>query len=171
MFDINNIIAIGGILVGIIGGIFGIISLLKEKNIDRDKELNTTRQIFELSELKPAAAVIDWIEQKAVAGVKAAEQLEHSGSLKTDQEKFTAAQNTVYNALTEIDIIPTNNQKKLIDDFIQGAVNDLGHSPKDEARRNEQLQNIKQKLITLQAENSQLKQTLISIKSTAGTIK
>ncbi|WP_347472950.1 phage holin, LLH family [Clostridium kluyveri] len=75
--------------------------------------------------LKPGATLVDWIEKKAVAGVKAAEQLAHAGSLATNEEKFNAAQNTVYAALKEINVEPTLNQKKLISDFIQEAVNDL----------------------------------------------
>ncbi|MCH3962823.1 MAG: phage holin, LLH family [Clostridium sp.] len=161
MFNINDIIAVGGILVGVIGGVFGIVSLLK-----RDSKFQK-----KVSSSKPTAALIDWIEQKSVSGVKAAEQLSHSGRLKTNQEKFTAAQNTVYAALEEIGVVPTDNQKKLIDDFIQGAVNDLGHGPEDEVQKNQQLQSIQQKLAVLQSENAQLKQTLISIKGTAGTIE
>ncbi|WP_023625442.1 phage holin, LLH family, partial [Clostridium tyrobutyricum] len=78
------------------------------------------------------ATLVDWIEQKAVAGVKAAEQLAHTGSLQTNEEKFKSAQETVYAALKEINVTPTDNQKKLIDDFIQEAVNDLGHAPVSE---------------------------------------
>jgi hypothetical protein len=103
-----------------------------------------------------------------VAGVKAAEQLAHAGSLQTNEEKFKSAQETVYAALKEINVTPTDNQKKLIDDFIQEAVNDLGHAPVSEAEKNAQIAKINQDLAAVQAENTQLKQKLTTIQSTAG---
>ncbi|WP_406540860.1 hypothetical protein [Clostridium ljungdahlii] len=125
MISVNDIVAIGGVLVGVIGGIFGLVPYLNKRNIDVDKVLNTTEQVLTATEplikisetlpaLKPAGSLIDWMEQKAKAGVKAAEQLYHSGMLKTDEDRFKAAQNTVYAALKEINVEPTMNQKSLL---------------------------------------------------------
>ncbi|WP_039657924.1 hypothetical protein [Clostridium tyrobutyricum] len=180
MINVNDIVAVGGVLVGVIGGIYGLVPYLKKKNINTEKVLDTTGDVLKATEpliqvaktipsLKPAATLLDWIEQKAVAGVKAAEQLAHVGSLQTNEEKFKSAQETVYAALKEINVTPTENQKKLIDDFIQEAVNDLGHAPVSEAEKNAQIAKINEDLAAVQAENTQLKQTIASIQSTAGT--
>ena len=173
---ISNIVAIAGVLVGVVGVIFGIIPCLKKKGIDTGKVLGGTDKVLEASKpliqvaktipgLKPEAALLDWIEQKAKAGVKAAEQLGHAGSLKTNSEKFQAAQQTVYAALKEIGIAPTDNQKKLIDDFIQEAVNDLGHAPAPVAAQKAELQKTSQNLAKAQNENTQLRQKLTIIQS------
>ncbi|WP_039658122.1 hypothetical protein [Clostridium tyrobutyricum] len=180
MINVNDIVAVGGVLVGVIGGIYGLVPYLKKKNINTEKVLDTTGDVLKATEpliqvaktipsLKPAATLLDWIEQKAVAGVKAAEQLAHAGSLQTNEEKFKSAQETVYAALKEINVTPTDNQKKLIDDFIQEAVNDLGHASVSEAEKNAQIAKINQDLAAVQAENTQLKQTIASIQSTAGS--
>ncbi|MCH3965899.1 MAG: hypothetical protein LKE46_16920 [Clostridium sp.] len=179
MVNINDIIAIGGILVGVIGAIFGLVPYLKNKKINTEEILNTTGDVLQAAEpliqaakaipaLKSAATLVDWIEKKAAAGVKAAEQLYHAGSLTNNEEKFKAAQQTVYDALKEIGIAPTDNQKKLIDDFIQEAVNDLGHSTPAEAEKNAQVAKIQQELAAAQAENTQLKQAIYSIQGYAG---
>ncbi|WP_446898625.1 hypothetical protein ACSVC9_01490 [Clostridium sp. LBM24168] len=182
MINVNDIIAVGGVLVGVIGIMFGLVPYLKRKNINAEKVLDTTGDVLKATEpliqvakaipaLKPAATLVDWIEQKAAAGVKAAEQLYHAGSLQSNEEKFRAAQETVYAALKEIDVTPTDNQKKLIDDFIQEAVNDLGHATPTEAERNAQIAKIQHELAAAQAENAQLKQTVATIQSTAGVVQ
>ncbi|UZQ49879.1 hypothetical protein [Clostridium kluyveri] len=182
MININDVVAVGGVLVGVIGGIFGLVPYLKKRGIDTEKVLDTTENILEGTEpfiqlaktipaLKPGATLVDWIEKKAVAGVKAAEQLAHDGSLKTNEEKFNAAQNTVYAALKEINVEPTLNQKKLISDFIQEAVNDLGHAGPMESEKDTQITKVQQDLAAAQAENTQLKQTIASIQSAAGAVQ
>lgn len=182
MFNVNDIVAIGGVLVGVIGGSFGLMPYFNKKGINTGTILTGTEQtltavepIIKVAETVPAlkseAVLVDWIEQKSKAGVKAAEQLYHSGSLKTNEEKFSAAQQTTYSALKEINVTPTDNQKKLIDDFIQEAVNDLGHAPVSEAEKNAQLQKVQQDLSAAQAENSQLKQTIVNIQNTVGSSK
>lgn len=182
MISVNDIVAIGGVLVGVIGGIFGLTPYLKKRNINVDKVLNTTEQVLTASEplikisetfpaLKPAGSLIDWMEQKAKAGVKAAEQLYHSGMLKTDEDRFKAAQNTVYAALKEINVEPTMNQRKLISDFIQEAVNDLGHAIPTETEKNAQIQKVQQDLAEVQKENEKLKQKLANIQNTVTPVQ
>ncbi|OBR94232.1 hypothetical protein D9O40_13005 [Clostridium autoethanogenum] len=182
MISVNDIVAIGGVLVGVIGGIFGLTPYLKKRNINVDKVLNTTEQVLTAAEplikisetfpaLKPAGSLIDWMEQKAKAGVKAAEQLYHSGILETDEDRFKAAQNTVYAALKEINVEPTMNQKKLISDFIQEAVNDLGHANPTEAEKNAQIQKAQQDLVEVQKENEKLKQKLANIQNTVTPVQ
>lgn len=179
---ISNIVAIAGVLVGVVGVMFGIIPYLKKKGINTDKALEGTGEVLEASEsiikvaegissLKPEAALLDWIEQKAKAGVKAAEQLGHAGSLKTNSEKFQAAQQTVYAALKEIGIAPTDNQKKLADDFIQEAVNNLGHAPAPVAAQKAELQKTSQSLAKAQDENTQLRQKLATIQSASQIVQ
>ncbi|AGY75308.1 hypothetical protein [Clostridium autoethanogenum] len=182
MISVNDIVAIGGVLVGVIGGIFGLAPYLNKRNINVDKVLNTTEQVLTAAEplikisetfpaLKPAGSLIDWMEQKAKAGVKAAEQLYHSGILQTDEDRFKAAQNTVYAALKEINVEPTMNQKKLISDFIQEAVNDLGHAIPTETEKNAQIQKVQQDLAEVQKENEKLKQKLANIQNTVTPVQ
>jgi hypothetical protein len=173
MINTNDILAVGGVLVGVIGAIFGLVPFLKKKNIDAEKVLDTTQNVLEaaepliqvaktIPELRTGANLVDLIQNKAISAAKIAEQLGHAGKLKDNEEKFNYARNTVYSILKEIDVDPTDNQKKLIDDFIQEGVNDLGHAAPAEAEKNTQLQKI-------QAENSQLKQKLTTIQNTVGT--
>lgn len=182
MINVNDIVAISGVLVGVTGGIFGLVPYLSKKGINTDKVLDTTGDVLQATEplihvaetipsLKPAATLLDWIEQKAVAGAKAAEQSAHAGSLQSNEEKFSAAQQTVYATLKEINVTPTDNQKKLIDDFIQEAVNDLGHTPISEVEKNAQISKAQQELVTVQAENTQLKQKLATIQSTSQVVE
>ena len=179
MINVNDILAVGGVLVGVCGGITGVVPYLKKKGVNGEGILKTTENTLTAAEpliqvaktipgLKSSAELVDFMEQKAKAGVKAAEQLYHAGTLQNNEEKFKSAQETVYAALKEINLTPTDNQKKLIDDFIQEAVNDLGHAPVSEAEKNAQIAKINQDLAAVQAENAQLKQTIASIQSAAG---
>lgn len=163
MININDIVALGGVLVGVIGSILGITPYLNKKNVAVAPLIKVAEII---PTLKSTASLVDWIEKEAASGVKAAEQLYQSGSLQTNQEKFKAAQNTVYAALKEVDIEPTDNQKKLIDDFIQEAVNDLGHVSIRESEKQAQLQKMQMDLELVQTENTQLKQTISAMQST-----
>jgi hypothetical protein len=180
MINTNDILAVGGVLVGVIGSIFGLVPFLKKKNIDAEKVLDTTQNVLEaaepliqvaktIPELRTGANLVDLIQNKAISSAKIAEQLGHAGKLQNNEEKFNYARNTVYAILKEIDVDPTDNQKKLIDDFIQEGINDLGHATPTEAEKNAQLQKTKQDLTSAQAENVQLKQTIASIQSTVGS--
>lgn len=177
-----NVIAITGIAIGVIGAIFGLIPYLKKKNINVDGALNAIEKGLTISEpfisigktmpgLKKEASLIDWMEQKAKAGVKAAEQLYHAGDLKTDEDRFKFAQSTVLAALKEIKVEPTANQEKLIGDFIHEAVNDLGHVPASEADKDNKIQQIQQKLESTKQENEQLKQTLNTVQNTLNPVQ
>lgn len=179
MININDILAVGGVLVGVIGAIFGLVPFLKKKGVDTEKVLDTTQNVLEAAEpliqvaktipsLRAGATLVDLIQDKAISAAKIAEQLGHAGKLQDNDEKFNYARNTVYSILKEIDVDPTDNQKKLIDDFIQEGVNDLGHAAPTEAEKDAQLQKTKQNLTTIQAENAQLKQKLTTIQNTVG---
>ena len=174
MINVNDIVAIGGVLVGVTGSIFGVVPYLSKKNINVDKMLTATGQTLTATEplikvaetipgLKSEAVLVDWMEQKAKAGVKNAQQMYHAGILKTDEDRFKSAQDTVYASLKEINVEPTMNQRKLISDFIQEAVNDLGHATPTEAEKNAQIQKAQQDLAAAQAENEQLKKTISNI--------
>ncbi|AZV57908.1 hypothetical protein [Clostridium sp. AWRP] len=174
MINFNDILAIGGILVGITGSIFGAVPYLSKKNFNMDKILNTTEQTLTAVEpliqlakavpgLKSEVVLVDWMEQKAKAGVKSAQQLYHAGLLKSDEDRFKSAQDTVYAALKEINVEPTLNQRKLISDFIQEAVNDLGHATPTETEKNAKIQEAQQDLVKVQQENEQLRKTISTI--------
>ncbi|WP_368488358.1 hypothetical protein [Clostridium sp. BJN0013] len=182
MVNINDVIAVAGVLVGVIGVIFGLVPYLKKKGIDAGKVLDTTGNVLEAAEpliqvaktipsLKAGATLVDLIQDKAISAAKIAEQLGHAGKLKDNEGKFNYAQNTVYSILKEINVDPTDNQKKLIDDFIQEGVNDLGHAAPTESEKDTQIAKIQQDLTAVQAENTQLKQTIASIQSAAGAVQ
>ncbi|WP_368489415.1 hypothetical protein [Clostridium sp. BJN0013] len=127
MVNINDIVAIGGVLVGVIGVIFGLVPYLKKKGINTGEVLYTTGNVLEatepliqvaktIPELRAGATLVDLIQDKAISAAKIAEQL--GGKLKDNEGKFNYARNTVYSILKEINVDPTDNQKKLIDDFI-----------------------------------------------------
>jgi len=134
--DAQTIAITVAIVLGGISIVVWVIPTLKKKNIDVEKLASKTETVLNAIEpvvaiaqdipvLSGGAKLIELFRQYALSGAKAAEQLGKNGSLTTNEEKFSAAQQTVYAALTELKITPTENQKKLIDDFIQEAVNDL----------------------------------------------
>ncbi|MDV3428192.1 MAG: hypothetical protein LIR50_14430 [Bacillota bacterium] len=179
MINVNDIVTIGGVVVGVIGGIYGLVPYLKKKGVNTEKVLDTTQNVLEAAEpliqvaktipsLKVGANLVDLMQDKAISAAKIAEQLEHAGQLKNNDEKFNYARDIVYSILKEMNVTPTDNQKKLIDDFIQEGVNNLGHAPVSEAEKNAQIAKTQQDLTIAQTENAQLKQKLTTIQSTAG---
>lgn len=182
MINVNDIVAIGGVLVGVTGGIYGLAPLLKKKGVDTEKVLDTTQNVLEAAEpliqvaktipsLRAGATLVDLIQDKAISAAKIAEQLGHAGKLQNNEEKFNYARNTVYSILKEINVDPTDNQKKLIDDFIQEGVNELGHATPTEAEKNAQIAKTQKDLAAVNAENAQLKQKLTTIQNTVAPVK
>jgi len=134
--NIQNFIILIAVVLGAISTIVWIVPTLKKKNIDIEKIATKTETVLNAIEpvvgiakdiplLHGTASVVELIRQYAIVGAKTAEQLGSTGTLTTNAEKFKSAQETVYAVLAELKIEPTDNQKKLIDDFIQAAVNDL----------------------------------------------
>jgi hypothetical protein len=50
MINVNDIVAVGGVLVGVIGGIYGLVPYLKKKNINTEKVLDTTGDVLKATE-------------------------------------------------------------------------------------------------------------------------
>ena len=50
MINVNDIVAVGGVLVGAIGGIYGLVPYLKKKNINTEKVLDTTGDVLKATE-------------------------------------------------------------------------------------------------------------------------
>ena len=94
-----------------------------------EKALDAIEPAIELAKtiapLNPIVNVVELIDKWAVTGVKNAEQLYHASQLTSNDDRKNAAKETVYAALKEFNIEPTENQEKLIDDTIEAAVNDL----------------------------------------------
>lgn len=177
----DDIIKICEAVVVVIGAIFALISYFKNKsmNLDKilsvtDKTLKTVEPFIEVAKsipsVKTTASLIDWIEEKAAVGVKVAEQLQHSGEIKTNEEKFNIAENTVYAALKEIKVEPDDNKKMLIKYFIEEAVSDLRHNSEKMADENIQIENeklekIEQELDLLTLENENIKEEITLIQN------
>jgi hypothetical protein len=171
----------GGI-VGIVLGSVPTFAYLKSKGINVGNALNTADKAIEDAQPvinvakeilpdNPIVNVIDLIDKYAVTGVKNAEQLYHASLLTTNEDRSKAAHDTVYAALKEFDIVPSDNQKKLIDDTIEAAVNDLGHKDKSDAEKEAEKQTLKTQLTQITAERDNLKNTIATITATANTVQ
>lgn len=168
-----QLIAMGGTTVGVIGAVIGAFPYLKNKGIDISKLLDTANTALTaagpaidavkgLLPANPAINLIDFIDKEAVKAVKGAQQLNDSSQLTSDARKQTA-QNSVYAALKEIGIDPSDDQKKLIDDAIEAAVYDLPHAPADVKQLQTTIDQQTSQNQQLQNENTQLKQTIQTI--------
>ncbi|ADL40331.1 hypothetical protein phiCTP1_gp30 [Clostridium phage phiCTP1] len=124
------------LVLGVIAVSIWVVPILKKKNIDIEKLATKAESVISASDplidlakeipaINKGATIIETIKNGALVGAKTAEQLGGIGSLTTNDEKFKSAQSTVYALLAELKITPTDNQKKLIDDYIQAAVYDL----------------------------------------------
>ena len=171
----------GGI-VGIVLGSVPTFAYLKSKGINVDGALNEADKTLQevqpilniatgIAPLNPIVNVIDLIDKYAVTGVKNAEQLYHTSLLTTNEDRSKAAHDTVYAALKEFNIVPSDNQKKLIDDTIEAAVNDLGHKGKSDAEKEAEKQTLKTQLTQVTTERDNLKNTIATITATANTVQ
>lgn len=168
-----SILATAGTTIGVIGAMIGAFPFLKKKGVDTDNMLNTTDKALtavgpvldtleELLPNNPAINLVDFIDNKAVKAVKVAEQLNNSGQLSAD-DRYKTAQDSVYAALKEMNIAPTENQQKIINDAIQAAVYDLPHTAPDVKQLQTTIDQQNAQNAQLQNENGQLKQTIATI--------
>ncbi|QXE20012.1 bZIP transcription factor [Clostridium sp. 001] len=167
---------ISGGVVGIVLGSGGVFAFLNKKGVNISKDLDNVDKVItavepiisagkEIAPLNPIVTTADLIEHWAKIGVGNAEQLYHAGKLVSDKDRFKSAHDTVCANLKELNINPTENQQKIIDDVIQYWVNDLGHKDKTDAEREAEKQTLQAKIITLTNENAQLKQTISNVQS------
>ncbi|OAA94067.1 hypothetical protein [Clostridium coskatii] len=174
--DINIITSLVSVMVG---GAIGCISpkIKFNKNIEgnintglaeADNLISTAKLIAPNSK---AVNVIDFIEKRAEKEVQNVEQLAHTGDLQSNEEKFKTAQDGVYNSLELIGIKSDDKWRKVIDDSIQSAVNQLGHKAVPEIEKDKKINELQQQLQVVQARNNQLQQTIAQINaSTAQTV-
>jgi hypothetical protein len=168
---------ISGGVVGMVLGSGGIFAFLNKKGVNISKDLDNVNKVItatepiisvgkEIAPLNPVVTMADLIEHWAKIGVGNAEQLYHTGKLVSDEDRFKSAHDTVYANLKELNINPTENQQKIIDDVIQYWVNDLGHKYKTDAERESEKQALQAKITTLTNENVQLRQKIATIQNT-----
>lgn len=163
-------------VVGVVLGSGGVFAFLNKKGVNISKDLDNVNKVITATEpiisvakgiapLNPVISIADLIEHWAKIGVGNAEQLYHTNQLTGDDDRKETAKQTVYTNLKELNINPTENQKKLIDDTIQYWVNDLGHKDKTDAEKEAEKQALQAKVTTLTNENAQLKQTISNVQS------
>lgn len=103
-----------------------------EKVVAVAEEVAPNNKVVDVSEI-----ILKWTKE----GVEKAQQLYHVSQLATNEERFDAAKETVYTALKEYNIEPTENQKKLIEDTIYAGVNKLGHKDNTESEKKLKINN------------------------------
>lgn len=139
MSNIQVLLIIAGVVIGVLVTLLAGIPYLKKKGINIEdviKELKNDSTIAkavadEVKPLlpKPMQGVVDIIEKWAPIAVGNAEQLAHTGDIdKADRGKV--AEDVVLNVLKDLNITPTENQLYIIDASIKNAVNALGHDNK-----------------------------------------
>ncbi|AZV56089.1 hypothetical protein [Clostridium sp. AWRP] len=174
--DINIITSLVSVMVGgAIGYIAPKIKLNKniEDNIntglaEADNLISTAKAIAPNSKV---VNIIDFIEKRAEKEVQNAEQLAHTGDLQSNEEKFKSAQDGIYNSLELIGVKPDSKWRKVIDDSIQSAVNQLGHKAVPEIEKDKKINELQQQLQLMQARNNQLQQTIAQINESTSQVK
>lgn len=167
--EVLSLITISGVVGGVLGAMLKGIPFLNKKGVNIDKALATTEQIADVSDKaldvageimpnNPVIKVLDKVAEWAKIAAGNAQQLYHTGDLKSD-ERFTTAQNIVYSALKELNVDLSDLRKVLIDAAIRDAVNSLGHAPVSEQQLLQQKQELEQ-------QNIQLKQTIEQVQNT-----
>lgn len=177
---VNDIIAVGGVMVGVLGSMVGLFPYLKKKGIDVDKAIGTVEKGLDTANIMmsvaeplmpaPVVNVLELIKTWAKIAAGNAEQLSHAGTINKE-EREQVAENVVLNVLQEAKVPVDTNKKALIDAAIKNTVNDLGHAPVSEAQIQAQLQQAQQQIAILQQEKAQLQQTINTIQSTAQTVQ
>lgn len=173
--DMNNVVAISGILIGISGVTLFLFPKLKEKKVNVSKAINAIQQGTDTADLvlsavnkmipgNPVINVLEIINKWGRIAAGYAEQLYHAGDIKKN-EREQVAETVALNVLKELNIPVDDNKKTLIDAAIKNAVNDLGHASLSEEEKNAQIEKIKQDLALVQTENAELKQTILKMQS------
>lgn len=174
--DMNLIYSVGLIIVGVLAGYF-IPKLKISKNLEDKvdsgfKIADTTIEVAKtILPNNKAVNIVDFIEKRAELAVHNSEQAYHNGDIKTNEERFSVAQDYVLNTLKIMGITPTAEMRQQIGNAVQGYVNQLGHAPATEAEKTAQLLKVQQDLAATQAENTQLKQTINTIQTAAQTVQ
>lgn len=160
--------------VGVVLGSGSAFAFLKKKGVNVPNVIKPAEEGLESLELSIAALkkispnsaainIADTIEKWVKIGAKNADQLYYSSQLTNKEDRKTVAKETVYNALKELNITPTENQKKLIDDTIESCVLDLGHNKTEEEKQAQ--------INKLTEENKTLKTTINTITTAASTVQ
>lgn len=178
--EMLQIITMSGV-VGVVLGSSGMFAFCKKKGVDIPKVIKTINQTADvvapaiefaktIAPNNPIVNIADFIEKWAKTGAKNADQLYYSSQLSNDTDRNTTAKETVYAALKELGITPTQNQQKLIDDTIEAAVLDLGHN-KTDAEKESEKQALQAQVSQLTTERDTLKNTIATITTAASTVQ
>lgn len=178
--EMLQMITMSGV-VGIVLGSGGMFTFCKKKGIDVPKVIKTINQTADaaapaiefaktIAPNNPIVNIADFIDKWAKKGAKNADQLYYSSQLSSDTDRNAAAKETVYAALKEFGITPTENQQKLINDTIEAAVLDLGHN-KTDAEKEAEKQALQSQIVQLTIERDSLKNTISTITTAANTVQ
>lgn len=175
-----SFIATIGTTIGVIGGVCGIVPLLKSKKINEGGILTTVNTIGSdvkklADDLKPflpakITTAIDIIEKWGPIAAGHAQQLWHAGDISADDRAQTA-EDIVINALKEEGFDVDDNRKALINAAIKNAVDKLGHTDPDVKQLQSTIDQQKSQLEQAQQQNTQLKQTIDTITTTAQAVQ
>ena len=174
--DMNIITSLVSVMVG---GAVGYIAPKIKFNKNIEDNINTglveaDNLISTAKAIAPNSKVInliDFVEKRAEKEVQNAEQLSHTGDLQSNEEKFKSAQDGIYNSLELIGVKPDDKWRKVIDDSIQSAVNQLGHKPTPEIEKDKKINELQQQLQVVQARNNQLQQTIAQVNASTAQVK
>lgn len=169
---------------GVAGAVLGsgsVFALLRKKGVDVskvidtvDQDLATIQPVINLANAivpgNPIVNVVDIIDKAAITGAKYAEQLCHANQLTSNEDRKTAAKDTVYAALKEFNITPNANQEQLINATIEAAVSDLGHKDPTEAQKQAAQQALQAQVVQLTTEKAQLQNTINTITTAATAV-
>lgn len=178
--EVLSFIATAGTTIGVIGGVCGIVPLLKSKNINGEGIISTVNTFGNdlkklADDLKPflpakVKTAIDVIEKWGPIAAGHAEQLWHAGDISGD-ERAQTAEDIVINALKEEGFDIDDNRKALINAAIKNAVDKLGHTDPDVKQLENTIDQQKIRLEQAQQQNTQLKQTIETITTAARAIQ
>lgn len=181
MDNLQVLLIVLGVVLGVGGTVFLLFPKLKEKNIEVEPILNKATTVLEgidailnvTDKLLPnnaAVNVLKTIEKYSTIAVHQAEQL-YVASKIDKVERNIKAKETIYAALKTLGIERNEDIDTIIDGAIEAEVLALGHKDKSEAEKQAEKEQLQSKLQEKIQQNEQLKQTLKQVQSTVNTVQ
>lgn len=131
-----SLVIIISVVAGVLAVLLGVLPYLKKKGINAGTVIKEVENKGEIAEkvadiIKPLlpkniTSTIDLIEKWGPISAGYAEQIAHAGDIDKS-DRAVVAENVVLNVLKQYNIVPTDDEKALIDVTIKNAVNALGH--------------------------------------------
>ena len=184
MSNIEILISIVIVIVGVVGSLAYVYPLIKKKGIDMsnileklDKGLEEVKTglavVNEIAPNIPQIEVLTLIEKWAEVGVEKAQQLYISSQL-SGEERNQAARDTIIATLDQLDIPITENLQKIINDTIESNVFNLKSEYEKkvatEAIVTEEVASLQSAVSKLKESNAQLTQQNVELTQKLTTI-